>query len=81
MRMFDPLVQRHARRWHRGDEERHQFAASSAASRKLPTHPEAAGNDIARTSARLSRLQFAAAGLAEIAQRIHLVDQLGQVDE
>jgi hypothetical protein len=26
-------------------------------------------------------LQFAAAGLAEIAQRIHLVDQLGQVDE
>ena len=30
---------------------------------------------------RVRGLQFAAAGLAEIAQRIHLVDQVGQVDE
>jgi hypothetical protein len=29
----------------------------------------------------MSRLQFAAAGFAEIPQRIHLVNKLGQVDE
>jgi len=61
--------------------EKHQFAANSAATRKLPTHPKYFDSGMVTVSASICRLQFAAAGLAEIAQRIHLVDQVGQIDE
>src|ERR1700756_2178669 len=58
-----------------------QFAASSAARRKLPTHPKYSNAGMVTVSAPICRLQFAAAGLAEIAQWVHLVDQVGQIDE
>jgi hypothetical protein len=61
--------------------EQHQFAAKSAPRRKLPTHPKYSNNGMVTVSAPICRLQFAAAGLAEIAQRFHLVDQVGQIDE
>jgi hypothetical protein len=35
----------------------------------------------ATNSAPVTRLQFATAGFTEIAQRIHVVDQAGQIDE
>src|SRR6201993_2454257 len=61
--------------------ENHELAANSAAKRKLPTHPKYFNNGMVTISAPIGRLQFAAAGLAEIAQWVHLVDQVGQVDE
>jgi hypothetical protein len=61
--------------------EKHQFAANSAATRKLPTHPKYFNNGMVTVSAPICRLQFTATGFAEIAQRVHLVDQLGQIDE
>src|ERR1700722_20817807 len=61
--------------------EAHQFAAESAAIRRLPTHPKYFNSGMITVSAPICRLQFAAAGLAEIVQRIHLVDQVRQVAE
>jgi hypothetical protein len=47
--------------------EKHQLAANSAATRKLPTHPKYFNNGMVTISAPICRQQFAAAGLAEIA--------------
>jgi hypothetical protein len=47
--------------------ENHELAANSAATRKLPTHPKYFNNGTVTVSAPICRLQFAAAGLAEIA--------------
>ena len=44
---------------------------------KAPYPPEILKHWHGRASARVRGLQFAAAGLAEIPQRIHLVDQVG----
>jgi hypothetical protein len=46
---------------------KHQFAAKIAATRKLPTHPKYFNNGMVTVSAPIGRLQFAAAGIAEIA--------------
>jgi hypothetical protein len=54
--------------------EEHQLAANSAATRRPPTHPIYLNNGMVTVSAPICRLQFAAAGLAEIAQWVHLVD-------
>ena len=71
----DPLVQREGRERAIGTEE-HQLAANSAATGKFPTHPKYFNNGMVTVSAPICRLQFAAAGLAEIPQRVHLVDQV-----
>src|ERR1700730_16773967 len=61
--------------------EEHQLAANSAATGKFPTHPKYFNNGMVTVSAPICRLQFAATGLAEIAQWVHLFDQVRQVDE
>jgi hypothetical protein len=49
--------------------------------REASHRPEILNNGLVTVSAPICRLQFTAAGLAEIAQGVHLVDQVGQVDE
>jgi hypothetical protein len=60
------------------DTEKHKFAANSAATRELPTRPKYFNNNgMVRVSAPICRLQLTATGFAEIAQGVHLLDQIG----
>ena len=57
--------------------EKHKFAANSAATREPPTHPKYFNNGTVTVSAPICRLQLTATGFAEIAQWVHLIDQIG----
>ena len=79
----DSLIEGNVRTWCKGNRGGKAPVSRKKRREKEASHPAKILKQWhgQRASAPVGRLQFAAAGLAEIAQRIHLVDQVGQVDE